>query len=138
MTKKQPAKEDNSSLKKKRGPGKPRFEPTEKNREQVETMAGYGVPLHQVASLIGIDEKTLYKYFRKEIDEGKAKANAQIGLSLFQQATTGENTSAAIWWTKSQMGWKDHSRPDPVVNDSEDGATKIADAMKHLADRLPN
>lgn len=85
------------------------FVPTPEERRQVEAMAGYGVPHEQIAMLIGeegIDADTLKKHFRKELAQGKAKANAKVGQTLFQKATAGD-TTAAIWWSKTQMGWKD-------------------------------
>ena len=103
--------------------GNPPHQPTEQTLRQAESMAGYGVPFHQIASLIGIDEKTLRKHYRKQLDEGKAKANSQVGLSLFQQAKAG-NTAAAIWWTKSQMGWKDTSRVE--VTGADGGAVAMS------------
>lgn len=95
------------------GAGRKPFEPTSREREQVEAMAGFGVPYEQIAALVrdGIHKETLFKYFRKELDQGKAKANAQIGKTLFQQATSG-NTAAAIWWSKSQMGWRETQNVD--------------------------
>lgn len=86
-----------------------KFKPTKEERKQVEAMAGYGVPHEQIAVLIGedgIDADTLKKHFKKELAQGKAKANARVGQTLFQKATAGD-TTAAIWWSKTQMGWKD-------------------------------
>jgi hypothetical protein len=85
------------------------FKPTPEERKQVEAMAGYGVPHDQIAVLIGedgIDADTLKKHFKNELVQGKAKANAKVGQTLFQKATSGD-TTAAIWWSKTQMGWKD-------------------------------
>jgi hypothetical protein len=85
------------------------FKPTPEERKQVEAMAGYGVPHDQIAVLIGedgIDSDTLKKHFKNELVQGKAKANAKVGQTLFQKATSGD-TTAAIWWSKTQMGWKD-------------------------------
>ena len=85
------------------------FKPTPEERKQVEAMAGYGVPHDQIAVLIGedgIDSDTLKKHFKNELVQGKAKANAKVGQTLFQKATSGD-TTAAIWWSKTQLGWKD-------------------------------
>jgi hypothetical protein len=85
------------------------FVPTAEERRQVEAMAGYGVPHDQIAVLIGedgIDSDTLKKHFKKELAQGKAKANAKVGQTLFQKATAGD-TTAAIWWSKTQMGWRE-------------------------------
>ncbi len=84
------------------------FVPTDEERKQVEAMAGYGVPHDNIAALVrgGIDSDTLKKHFKQQLQQGKAKANAKVGQTLFQKATAGD-TTAAIWWSKTQMGWKD-------------------------------
>jgi len=84
------------------------FVPTDEERKLAESMAGYGVPHENIAALIrgGIDSDTLKKHFKTELAQGKAKANAQIGKTLFQKAIGGD-TTAAIWWTKSQMKWSE-------------------------------
>lgn len=102
------------------GSGRKAFKPNPEERRQVESMAGYGVPHEQIAALVrgGIDADTLKKYFAKELIEGKAKANAKVGQTLFQKATSGD-TTAAIWWSKTQMGWKETQKHELT---GEDGA----------------
>ena len=39
-----------------------------------------------------------------ELVSGKAKANGQVGKTLFQKVMAGD-TTAAIWWSKTQMRW---------------------------------
>lgn len=96
------------STAKKRPMGRPAFVPTDRERAQVEALAGFGLPIKSIAILVrdGIDHETVMKHFRKELDRGKAKANAKIGQTLFQQAING-NTAAAIFWAKAQMGWRE-------------------------------
>lgn len=110
---------------------------TDIERAQVEKMAGLGVPLHQIGSLIreGIDKDTVIKHFRKELDNGKAKINSKIGLTLYQQAMAG-NVAAAIWWTKSQMGWRDQSRIDITSNGQTIGSSNdmVLAAIKRFAE----
>ena len=88
--------------------GRPAFEPTDHERKQVEAMSGYGLPIEQIAVLVrdGIDTDTLRKHFAQELISGKAKANAQVGKTLFQKVMAGD-TTAAIWWSKTQMRWKE-------------------------------
>ena len=90
------------------GAGRPAFEPTDAERKQVEAMSGYGLPIEQIAILIrdGIDADTLRKHFSTELQSGKAKANAQVGKTLFQKVMAGD-TTAAIWWSKTQMRWSE-------------------------------
>lgn len=90
------------------GAGRKPFEPTENERKQVEAMSGYGLPIEQIAVLVrdGIDADTLRKHFAQELTSGKAKANAQVGKTLFQKVMAGD-TTAAIWWSKTQMKWSE-------------------------------
>jgi hypothetical protein len=90
------------------GAGRKAFEPTDDERKQVEIISGYGLPLEQIAVLIrdGIDADTLRKHFATELQSGKAKANAQVGKTLFQKVMAGD-TTAAIWWSKTQMRWSE-------------------------------
>jgi hypothetical protein len=88
--------------------GRKAFNPTDSERKQVEALSGYGLPIEQIAILVrdGIDSDTLRKHFSTELQSGKAKANAQVGKTLFQKVMSGD-TAAAIWWSKTQMRWKE-------------------------------
>jgi hypothetical protein len=88
------------------GAGRPEFEPTDAERKQVEALSGYGLPIDQIAVLVrdGIHVETLRKHFATELVSGKAKANGQVGKTLFQKVMAGD-TTAAIWWSKTQMRW---------------------------------
>ena len=94
------------------GAGRPAFEPTNAEKKQVEALSGYGIPIEQIAVLVrdGIDADTLRKYFITELQSGKAKANAQVGKTLFNKVLAGD-TTAAIWWSKTQMNWKEKQPP---------------------------
>jgi hypothetical protein len=86
--------------------GRPAFEPTAAERKQVEALSGYGLPIDQIAVLVrdGIHVDTLRAHFATELVSGKAKANGQVGKTLFQKVMAGD-TTAAIWWSKTQMRW---------------------------------
>jgi len=88
------------------GAGRPEFEPTDVERKQVEALSGYGLPIDQIAVLVrdGIHVDTLRAHFSNELISGKAKANGQVGKTLFQKAMGGD-TTAMIWWSKTQMRW---------------------------------
>ena len=88
------------------GAGRPAFEPTAAERKQVEALSGYGLPIDQIAVLVrdGIHVDTLRTHFATELVSGKAKANGQVGKTLFQKVMAGD-TTAAIWWSKTQMRW---------------------------------
>lgn len=86
--------------------GRPAHEPTDQQRSQVEAMAGYGIPHHDMARIIGITHKTLEKHYRDELDTGSAKATAKVAETLYRQAVNG-NTGAAIFWLKARAGWRE-------------------------------
>ena len=95
---------------------KPLHQPTEKTRAEIIALRSYGVPIKEVAAYIGIDDKTLYKYYREELENSATKANANVGKFLYQAAsgqalTTGATHSdcvrAAMFWAKTRMGWKE-------------------------------
>ncbi len=109
------------------GAGRKPFEPTDAERKQVEAMSGYGVPFEQIAALIreGICIDTLRDKFATELVNGKAKANAQVGKGVFQKAMSGD-TTAMIWWTKTQMRWKETQQHE-ITGDAEKPL-----AIKHI------
>ena len=119
--------------------GSKRHKVTAKLQEQVEVLAGYGIPQRDIGHIIGTDVETLTRYYRMELDVGKAKANAAVGRTLFQKALSGD-TACLIFWTKSQMGWSERS-PDfenacPRCRRSVGTAGSVADAMRAAAAEL--
>ena len=95
---------------------KPLHQPTDKTRAEIIALRSYGVPIKEVAAYIGIDDKTLYKYYKDELENSATKANANVGKFLYQAAsgqalTTGATHSdcvrAAMFWAKTRMGWKE-------------------------------
>jgi hypothetical protein len=120
--------------------GQKPFEPTDKDRELVRTLAGYGLVQKQICSMIinpstgkPIDEKTLRAHFRDEYDEGAAKGDAAVLQSLFQQAVgrpaeiddkgrvvrdeLKPNVSAAIFASKARPGIKYTERVEHTGKD---------------------
>ena len=124
------------------GSGRKPFVPTDSERKQVEAMSGYGVPFDQIAALIrdGIHLDTLRRIFPTELINGKAKANAQVGKCIYQKAMAGD-TTAQIWWSKCQMGWKEpprqleHTSPDgsmtpkPAIDASKLSDSALAEIL---------
>jgi hypothetical protein len=74
----------------------------------VQTLAGFGIQQAEIATLIECDAKTLRKYYRRELDVGATLANAAVAKSLYEMAVKDKVPSAAIWWTKARMGWRDN------------------------------
>lgn len=90
-------------------------EPTEAQKAEVRALASMGIPHDQISAYIGIDKKTLYKYYREILDRAKIQANMKMAQCLFQQAQNG-STPAAIFWLKVQAGWQDRQAVDVTTN----------------------
>lgn len=86
--------------------GIPAHEPTQVQRELVKLHATIGTRQDVIADIIGIDDKTLRKHYREELDQSAAQANAVIGGALFNKAKAGD-TAAQIFWMKTRAGWKE-------------------------------
>ena len=56
--------------------------PTANQREMVQLHATVGTPQAIIADMLGIDDKTLRKHYREELDQSLAKANASPGPFL--------------------------------------------------------
>lgn len=137
-----------------RGRGRPAHEPNDKTRDQVQTMAGYGIPHAEIARLVGISEPTMRKHYEHELDTGATKANAMVAQTLFQK-TQGNGpgaVAAAIFWLKARAGWReypaaasDEPKPEPmgkkeaarVAAKNPEPGTPLGDLMRSRQGAIP-
>jgi len=112
--------------------GRKPHKPTDTNRQLISLHATVGTPRAIIADIIGIDEKTMRKYYREELDQATAKANATIGGALFNKAKNGD-TAAQIFWMKTRARWRE---TNDLNLTSEDGSMspKPALDMSKLSD----
>lgn len=105
------------------------FDP-EQHRESVKAMKSVGIDQISIAQVVGCDAKTLRKYFREELDTAKTIANAKVAGALYRRAigTGPQSVTAAIFWCKTQMGWKEQS---VVENVGKDGGP-----IRHMDDSI--
>jgi hypothetical protein len=90
--------------------------PTDASKELVAQHATVGNPQAIIAQILGIDDKTLRKHYREELDLAGAKATADIGGTLFNKAKGGD-TAAMIFWMKTRAGWSETNRLDHTSTD---------------------
>ena len=110
----------------------PPYEPTSESREKVKSYAAVGIPQDDIARVLGIDPKTLRKYYRDELDTAATMANAAIGGALYNKAKGGD-TTAMIWWTKTRMKWSEQHKVDMTLSDSDDKIEQMRKARERVA-----
>ena len=94
---------------------------TKEKQRDILLLASYGVTHEAIAQHVGIDKKTLYKYYREDLDNAKLNAHSAVGKFLFEAASgmaleNGAKHSdcirAAMFYAKTQMGWKEQEDDD--------------------------
>ena len=90
---------------------RPRKELTNEQVAQVRKLAAV-LTMEQIADFLGISEQTLRRRMMEDADileaykRGKGEALAGVASNLIQQAREG-NTTAAIFYLKTQGGWRE-------------------------------
>ena len=87
--------------------GRKRFEITPSVLEQVEKYSGLGFNMSQIATVLGVDERTVYakkaafSQFDQAIKKGRLSAIGQVSNALFDSAMNG-NITAQIFYLKNR------------------------------------
>lgn len=122
--------------------------PTEESRAEVAALASFGVPQEDVASYIGISHPTLRKHYSDELNLSAIKANATVGKYLFslasgmalqEGATHGDCKTAAMFWAKTRMGWRETNALEmsgPNGGPIETQETSALDAIRSRLDSI--
>ncbi|HDR1187556.1 TPA: helix-turn-helix domain-containing protein [Pasteurella multocida] len=91
--------------------------------DTVEKLSANGLTQQQIADALGISERTLRNRksnsadFADAIKRGKAKGIAFVTNKLMEQIKSG-NTTAMIFFLKSQAGWKEKQEIDLTNSDN--------------------
>jgi predicted transcriptional regulator len=99
---------------------RPRKDLTDEQIAQVRKLAAV-LTMEQIADFLGISEQTLRRRFHDDprvleaYKKGKGEALAGVATNLIQQAREG-NTTAAIFYLKTQGGWREKSEVDVTTN----------------------
>ena len=105
--------------------GRPIIKLTDKQRVEVKALAQY-LSQEQIADYLGIARNTFAAILARDGEvfehykRGKATAIANVAKGLVQQAIEG-NMTAAIFYLKTQAGWRE---TQVVDNTSSDGSMK--------------
>jgi AraC-like DNA-binding protein len=103
--------------------GRPRKDFTERDIGQIETLAGYGLSLPQIAAVMGLSEREFEtrkneSLVKAALEAGKAKAQGVVGKALYLRAKDGD--IAAIRWWEMTRAKRKATQPE-----GDDGTTAI-------------
>lgn len=89
---------------------------TPKEIQQIETMAGIGLRVVDIAHIFGISVATLYKRLKdtglssEVIKRGRKRGISKVAETLYKMAVSGENPAATFFYLKTRGGWRETQR----------------------------
>lgn len=127
--------------------GRPRKKLTKAQVEEVETLAAV-LSVEQIGAYFGLGKTTFYEIMKRQPEvyeryqRGKARAVGSVAKNLIMQAREG-NTTAAIFYLKTQAGWKETTRQEltgadggPIKTEETDGKAELLARLDSIARRL--
>lgn len=99
--------------------------PTEREIGIIQGCAAAGTPIEDVCEVLGnIDRNTWIRMLERQPEiaalykNGQALAHTRVGRTLYKRATDEKNPdiTAAIYYTKARMGWRDRDKETTTNN----------------------
>lgn len=125
--------------------GRPRYQPSEKDRVRVESFAAVGCTEKEISTLLGITANTLRRYYRAELDTAHLIANATVARNLYKKATGSgpDAVNASKFWLSCRAGWQKTVRveatgPDggPIESKTTMTVNKFEEVARRVADEV--
>jgi hypothetical protein len=98
--------------------------PDDKDRLLVKSLSAVGMPYEDISRKLKITSDTLVKYYKDELELGRADANAEIARTLYQQAKNG-NVAAMMFWLKTRARWTEKHQHEISGIDGQPIVTRI-------------
>lgn len=122
--------------------GTPPHIPTDANRAIVSALTAYGIPQGEIATYMGLGERTIRRHYKRELATGHLKANSEVAQFLYTSAsgralnlqgstaTHADCIRAAMFWLKTRGRWRETDNLDKPGDD-------VAEVLRKLAGTLP-
>jgi transcriptional regulator with XRE-family HTH domain len=122
--------------------------------KRVEQLAGLGLTQAEIATSLGISERTLRTRkqdsadFAAAIERGRTSAAEAVANVLFELATKKKNLNAIIWYEKTRRGISETTRSEitgkngtPLIPESTpetraQAALELIEWRKHMSEQL--
>jgi len=76
------------------------------DEKQLEDLASINCTIEEIAAVSKVSHETIYSRFSEIVKNGRLRGNQSIKSKLFEKAMGGD-TSALIWISKNQCGYRD-------------------------------
>lgn len=86
----------------------------EKETQKITALARIGASEEDIAAELQIPLKRLQKRYRREIEKSRATAKNEMLAHLYETAKSHGNTTATMFWVKTQCGWRDTGASETV------------------------
>lgn len=115
-----------------------KIEITERDKQQIEIMAGLGLTVQQIAQILGVSKRTFNRWCEDEnvlahYKKGLAGAEVAIAKTLYEKAKGGD-TTAIIWYEKTRANRKEVTQVELV---DERVKEELRDFFDFLRSQLP-
>ncbi len=97
----------------------PTHKPTDIQRENVTALCCLGISGRIISKFLGIDEKTLMKHYREELDHGLSTRKAKVMNVLFEKAVIDKDTTSLIFLAKTLCGLRETNRHEVTGADGK-------------------
>lgn len=81
-----------------------KYIPNDEHRAMVIALARISAPLKMMKDAIGLDEDTILRHYKKEVEETAVRSLAKVANTLFQRAMQGDNTCLIFWLKTRGLG----------------------------------
>lgn len=101
--------------------GRKPFEPTAEEKNKVFQLAASGFTVADIALVIyrygkPVSEKTIRKYFHRELQTARIETVSAVAGRLFKKAMSGD-TASMIFYLKTRGGWRETQTVDNISSD---------------------
>lgn len=115
--------------------GRPAYERNETHENIVLNLSFAGKTQNQIAKQIGIDAKTLRKYYREELEKGKSKRISDLTGKAYEMAMNG-NASLLMFLLKTQGGYSDKKNDDDDKDFKKDYSELDKNEKQNIAEEV--
>jgi hypothetical protein len=110
--------------------GRPTHKPTIHSRSKVIEFVCAGFRRSDIANYFRMDEETLNKYYKHELDQSLMHRTARLSRNVYLDALNGCKSSRTFWLTH-RGGWYPAKAPDKISDETPPWLSKFIDIVSN-------